>query len=421
MHSVMKSLFFTCFLSLVFFFSNAQLNNVVAIGCIDSIHSQVLKEQRKVWVHLPPSAGNLNTKRKYPVIYLLDGDKNFTGVVGMIDLLSTVNGNSFFPEMIVVGILNTDRFRDLTPTHEISGLWVDSAAGKRSGGGDAFMAFIEKELMPHIDSLYPIGKYRMMIGHSLGGLMAINTMIHHRELFNSYVAIEPSMWWDNQRLLHESGQTLITGSYAGTAVFVGMAHTQQPGMDTTILQSDTTEGTIHPRGILQLSRVIMGSSQNGLEKEFKYYDAETHASVPLIATYDALHFIFKDYQLIFHERDFDDPAFSLAAFLQHHYEVITSKYSITAEDGSTLLPPEDLVNNLGFFVLGKKEYNKAEDMFRMNIKNYPTGFMAYNYLGDLYSAKDDKSNAIACYKKSLSLKESDETKKKLEKLMRKMP
>ena len=417
----MRSLFFTCFSSLVFFFSNAQSNNVVVIGNTDSIYSHVLKERREFWVHLPPSASNLHTKKKYPVIYLLDGDKNFTGVVGMIDLLSTVNGNSFFPEMIVVGILNSDRFRDLTPSHEVSGLWVDSAAGKRSGGGNAFMSFIEKELMPHIDSLYPAGKYRMMIGHSLGGLMAINTMIYHRELFNSYVAIEPSMWWDNQQLLHESEQTLKTGSYAGTAVFLAMAHTQLPGIDTTMLQRDTTEGTIHPRGILQLSRYIMGNSQNGLEKEFKYYDEETHASSPLIATYDALHFIFKDYQLTYHNNYFDDPAFSLAAFLQHHYEIVSSKYSIMAEDGSTILPPEDLVNNLGFYVLGKKEYNKAEDMFRMNIKNYPTGFMAYNYLGDFYAAKNDKSNAIACYKKSLSLKESDETKKKLEKLMRKMP
>ncbi|HLY70401.1 MAG TPA: alpha/beta hydrolase-fold protein [Puia sp.] len=417
----MKFSFFTCFFSLLFLFSHAQLNNVVTIGTVDSIHSQVLKEQRKFWVHLPPSAGSRQAKRKYPVVYLLDGDKNFTGVVGMIDLLSSVNGNSFFPEMIVIGILNTDRFRDLTPTHVTSGLWVDSAAGKRSGGGDAFMNFIEKELMPHIDSVYPAGHYRMIIGHSLGGLMVIHTLVHHRELFNSYVAIDPSMWWDKQRLLQETRQTLKTGSYAGRAIFLGMAHTQQPGMDTTILQGDTTDGTIHPRSILQLSRIIMASSQNELEKGFQYYDAETHASVPLMATYDALHFIFTDYQLILQDSYFDDPAFSLAAFLQHHYETISSKYKITAEDGSTILPPEDLVNNLGFYVLGKKEYKKAEDMFRMNIKNYPTGFVAYNYLGDIYTQKDDDADAIVCYKKSLSLKETDETRKKLEKLMRKLP
>ena len=86
---------------------------------------------------------------------------------------------------------------------------------------------------------------------------------------------------------------------------------------------------------------------------------------------------------------------------------------MTAEDGSRLLPPEDLVNNLGFFVLGKNEFDKAEAMFKMNIANYPGSPVAYTYLGDLYVAKGDKKNAIASYQKALSLKESPETRKKL--------
>ena len=89
---------------------------------------------------------------------------------------------------------------------------------------------------------------------------------------------------------------------------------------------------------------------------------------------------------------------------------------MTAADGRPLLPPEDLVNNLGFFVMGKKQFQKAEDMFTMNIKNYPSSFVAYGYLGDLYSAKGDKERAIASYKKSLSFKETEEVRKKLENL-----
>jgi len=413
----MKSLFFTCFSSISLLLADAQQNNVVVIGSVDSIHSQILKEQRRFWVHLPVSARDgLHLKKKYPVVYLLDGDWNFTGVVGMIDLLTSVNGNSFFPEMIIVGILNIDRMRDLTPTRVTSGLWIDSNIARISGGGEAFTAFMEKELIPHIDSLYPTIPYRMLIGHSLGGLIAMNTMLHHKKLFRSYVAIDPSMWWDQQKLLHETEQTLKTTSYAGTALFLGMAHTQSQGMDTAALQRDTTDGTLHPRSILQLSRYIMAGRKNGLQANYKYYDEETHSSVPLIATYDALHFIFKDYQLIVQDNYFNDPVFRLASFLEDHYENISSEYAITSEDGHSLLPPEDLVNNLGFFVLGKKQFDKAEEMFKMNIKNYPTGFSAYNYLGDLYTLKGDKAGAIASYKKSLSLKESAETRKKLENL-----
>src|SRR5258708_7630043 len=107
---------------------------------------------------------------------------------------------------------------------------------------------------------------------------------------------------------------------------------------------------------------------------------------------------------------------SRASFLKAHYENISLKFYFTAEDGGPLSPPEDLVNNLGFFVLSKKHFLKAEDMFTMNIKNYPSSFTAYGYLGDLYAAQGDKKRAMASYKKSLSLKETEVVRKKLEQL-----
>ncbi|HEX3386461.1 MAG TPA: alpha/beta hydrolase-fold protein, partial [Mucilaginibacter sp.] len=89
---------------------------------------------------------------------------------------------------------NTNRMRDLTPTNV--------PPDKSSGGGEKFTDFIKTELMPHIDSIYPTASYKMLIGHSLGGLMAINTLINHPEMFNAYVAIDPSMWWDDRKLLN---------------------------------------------------------------------------------------------------------------------------------------------------------------------------------------------------------------------------
>jgi predicted alpha/beta superfamily hydrolase len=413
----MKSLYFSFFFSVTFLSATAQQNNVVTTGSVDSIYSPILKEQRKFWVHLPPDVINgLHPNQKYPVVYLLDGENNFNSVVGMIDLLSAVNGNSFFPQMIVVGILNTDRFRDLTPTHVTMGLWVDSARGKGSGGGERFIEFIEKELMPHINSSYPAGRYRMMIGHSLGGLMAIHTLIHHKELFNSYVAIDPSMWWDRQKLLQETAKALQATSYAGTAVFLGMANTLPYGMDTVTVQQDSSEGSIHPRSILQLTKYIMAGRQNGLKANYRYYNDDTHSSVPLIATYDALHFIFKDYQLQLPDNYFADTTFKLDSFLTAHYANITSEYGITSGDGRTLLPPEDVVINTGFQCLDRKQFKRAEDLYKLNIKNYPLSPLTYTFLGDVYAAKGEKGNAKASYKKSLSLKETTETRKKLEKL-----
>jgi len=410
----MKTLIFTCYLSTILLSLQAQTSNSVNIGAIDSIHSKVLNEQRKIWVHLPPSA-SWDKKKKYPVVYVLDAEKCFTSVVGMIDYLSSVNGNDICPEMVVVGIPNTNRTRDLTPTRVTSGLFINDDMAKNSGGGEMFTAFIENELVPHIDSIYPTLTYRVLLGHSLGGIMAINALVHHKNLFRGYVAVDPSMWWDQQKLLREARQTLQSDTYPGVSLFLGMANTLPPGMDTTSIKNDTNSGTIHSRSILQLRDYIMGS-RGGLKANFKYYNEDSHGSVFLIATYDALHFIFKDYALKIQDSYFIDPAFPLASYLKDHFENLTSEYGMTAEDGSKLLPPEDLVNNLGFFVLGKNEFDKAEAMFKMNIINYPKGPVAYTYLGNVYVAKGDKKNAIASYKKALSLKESPETRKKLDSL-----
>ena len=98
---------------------------------------------------------------------------------------------------------------------------------KTSGGGEKFISFIERELMPHVDSLYPTAPYRMLIGHSLGGLTVMNTLIHHTNLFKSYVAIDPAMSWDNQKLLKETKKALANNTYSGISLFLGIANTMK--------------------------------------------------------------------------------------------------------------------------------------------------------------------------------------------------
>ena len=179
-----KLLFFALFTT---FFANAQTDNKIVIGKIDSLNSKILGEKRKIRVSVPKDfSGATYAKKRYPVVYLLDGDAHFSSVVGMIQQLSAVNGNSICPEMIVVGIPNTDRTRDLTPTHIVSDPpYMDSTFSKNSGGNEKFMAFIEKELMPHIDSLYPTQPFKMLIRYSFGGLAVMNSLINHPKLFNA--------------------------------------------------------------------------------------------------------------------------------------------------------------------------------------------------------------------------------------------
>ena len=282
----MKKVSIIYLLYFCFYSVNGQ-NNQIVIGKVDTIASKILNEQRKIWIHVPE--GNYDGAIKdvnYPVVYLLDGNAHFYSVVGMINQLSSVNGNRVCPKMIVIGIPNTNRMRDLTPTKMES-------RSPTSGGGDDFMAFIENELIPYIDANYPTDGYKTFIGHSLGGLTVMDTWLDKPELFNSYVAIDPSMWWNNRRLLNKIKSTKLNNTYKRKSLFLAIANTMSKGMDTLSVQKDTTSRTNHIRSILELNSYLKKNSQKQLLYKAKYYKNDSHGSVPLIAEYDALHHIFE--------------------------------------------------------------------------------------------------------------------------------
>jgi predicted alpha/beta superfamily hydrolase len=280
---------------LLFFPSAAQPGNQLVLGKTDSIQSSVLQEKRRFYVHVPTSAaGKQATTKRYPVMYLFDADAQFAAATSMMQYLST-NYNTICPEMIVVGILHSDRRKDLTPTHvRADPPFLAAGAGKTSGGGESFIAFIEKELIPYIDKHYPTQPYKMLIGHSLGGLAVMQIFVHHTHLFNSYICIDPSMWWDKQKLLKETKLALEKRGFKATTLYLGIANTADKNMDINRVLIDTTKETLHMRSGLTLQRYFESNTQNGLKYQGKYYQADSHMSVPFITEYEALHFIFRD-------------------------------------------------------------------------------------------------------------------------------
>lgn len=396
-------------------FGFAQNSNKIEIGTIDSISSKVLNEQRKIWVHLPRSARFKGySKQSYPVVYVLDGDAHFSSVVGMIEQLSEINGNTLCPEMIVVGIPNTNRSRDLTPTHsEVDPPFVNKNISEVSGGGEKFAAFLEKELIPYIDATYPTTSYRTLIGHSFGGLTVMNMITNHTDLFKSYVAIDPSMWWNREQFLKETTQKLSTKNLSNVTLFLGVANTIEPTMDIATARKDTTMITRHFRAALDLNDFLAQNKKSNLQYEYKYYKDDSHGSVPLIATYDAIRFIFgfNELKLSVAERiNFNKAVFTK---IEKHYE------NISKHLGYTVQVPEQVVNAYGYQALSNKEKDLALYLFRLNTVNYPGSPNVYDSLGDFYETNGDKKNAIANYKKVLSLDSSfPETKGKLDKLLK---
>jgi predicted alpha/beta superfamily hydrolase len=391
----------------IVFNAQSQKDNKIVIGKIDSVYSKILGEQRKIWIYTPDMTSG-NSNQHWPVVYLLDGDGHFASVVGMIQQMSQVNGNNVYPEMIVVAIPNTDRTRDLTPTHIASDPpMMDSNFSKTTGGGENFVAFIEKELMPHVDSVYPTAPYRLLVGHSFGGLTVMNVLTNHTKLFNAYIAIDPSMWYDRQRFLAATEKKLAEKNYDGTRLYIGIANTMPDGMTLAKLKKDTTADTRHIRSIFELDKFLKAHPQNGLKYASKYYADDNHGSVPFASEYDGLRFIFDYYRLNITGKDFADTSAALAIKIENHYEMVSK------EMGYKISPPESTVNFLGYAAMNNKDYDKAAAFFKMNIENYQNSSNVYDSYADLLVAEKDTVNAIANYKKALALQDNAFTKQKL--------
>ena len=214
----MKKLLLSLILISLIFSLPAQDGKDINIGKSYVLKSEVLGEERPFSVYLPN--GYSPTGNPTPVMYLLDGDYHFHHTTGVVHFLST---QGRMPEMIVVAIPNTtDRTRDLTPE-----IVKDDQAKKNfptGGKANTMLSFIKDELMPHIDKQYNTSPYTMLIGHSFGGIFAVNAFLEEPDLFDSYISISPSMWWDDQSLVEKAEKFLDKKPNLNTYFYMTMGN-----------------------------------------------------------------------------------------------------------------------------------------------------------------------------------------------------
>jgi predicted alpha/beta superfamily hydrolase len=216
----------------------------------------------------------------------MDGESHFEMLCQYTDYLSRWDVN-VIPKMIVVGITNTKRTRDLTPTESIINYFgkPDTSANswmKPSGGNEQFLQFIQEELMPYIETNYKTQPFKIFAGHSFGGIASINCMLTHPDMFSAYIAISPSFWWDNEYVLKLADKKLKKASVLNKILFY----------------SDASEGvrdsSSYHSNLLKFDSLLMNKALKGLDYKYKYYPTETHMTEPIVAYYDALRFIYKD-------------------------------------------------------------------------------------------------------------------------------
>ena len=341
----------------------------ITIGFEQQIESNILQETRPLLIHLPN--GYEEGDKQYPVIYLLDGRGHFHHTTGTMQFLAR---SGRMPEMIIVGIPNTtDRTRDLTPV--ITG---DEKRFATAGGADNMVKFINDELVPFIDKKYRTTPYKLLIGHSFGGLFAIHAMVHHAEVFNAYVAISPSLWWDNQVLVDQADSFLEKNPEYKASLYMTMGN----------------EGGAMLGGAWKLAAILEEKAPKSLSWEFHLMEDEDHGSVPHRSTYNGLEAIFSDWKI--------EDAFALyqAGGLQaidNHYANLKSTLGLSLE------APEQMINTLGYRLLGNSQVDEAIEVFARNVKDHPKSFNTYDSLAEGYKIKGEKEKAITYYKKSLAL------------------
>jgi uncharacterized protein len=358
----------------------------IKIGQGYTLHSKILNEDRPYLVCLPQSYANtVFLPNAYPVMYLLDGAAHFHSASGVVQFMSEFNFE--IPELIIVAIPNTDRTRDLTPTHSTRGYnGKEVASFASSGGGENFLRFLRDELIPHVEAQYRIAPYRVLVGHSFGGLTAMNALLHRPPIFQGYLAIDPSIWWDDHVLLRRATDAFDKTNNIQGAVFISIAN-PSAGKDF--------DPTIQRNTCRDLAALLQAHNSVSFRSTSQFFENEDHASVPLLSLYNGLLFLFDGYKASF--TLLADPA-----SVDAHFAKVSQRL------GLELPPPEAYVNQRGSFALyDDREPDKAIEWFKLNTAKYPRSYNAWESLATAYETKGDRPRAIANYVKALALNPDD--------------
>ena len=263
----------------------------IAIGQEYTISSTILNEDRKIQIYLPTTYTDSSlTPQYYPVVYLLDSESNFHYLTAYIEKLSKYPYPSI-PEMIVVGIVNTNRTRDLTPTTRNEKVMTAEQKAKikgESGGNDTFFQFLEQEVKPFVHQSFRTNDYAILIGHSFGGITALNNLLNYTAMFQAYIVHDPSIWWDDTYIL-KSYQAQSNKDFLHRKLFL------------TQVGDSENKGHLedHFSAIQSFNTYLSQHDSKNLNYRFQQYEGENHGSIPMKGNLDGLRYIFEEYPLNF--------------------------------------------------------------------------------------------------------------------------
>ncbi|WP_188729364.1 alpha/beta hydrolase [Pseudoalteromonas gelatinilytica] len=323
-----------------------------------TIESSNLSEQRTVVVQLPKSYQTHPNKR-YPVIYRLDGAGNLPLINAVLERLQE---NDQAPEVIVVAIESTNRLRDFYPTVN-----KEPQGPVGEGGGAAkFLAFVEQELMPLVNKQYRTHDYRVIAGASAAGVFALYAMQADPELFQAHIAYSPAVWWN----------------YGAPAKSLNTFITKTKSINSYVYMNIGEEAGIMRERYDDMQQTMQNSKVQNLRFKSDAFAGVSHNLTSAAGAFNAYHGLFLSKHMPLSA--LGDDVSSIDAYYQR----------LSQQWGEQIAPPDRAVRLLGYSLTDNQQFERAIEVFKYNIKNYPKSAYALSALSYGYEMQGNTRQAL---------------------------
>lgn len=331
------------------------------------INSEILDEERELLIYSPNFISG--DKLKLPTIYLLDGRENMLLLRGIISNLVRAD---VIPPVNIVGINNYDydRVHDLTPPLK------GGEKNDEFGGGADFLKFINEEVFPEVSRHISQSRFKVIIGHSLGGLISTDIMLTSPEMFDAYLSVGGSYWYDDGAMIDQ---------------FVALTKSNPKALNGKSLYFSLADETDSKKSFDRLEGLL---NKPAFNSRFDRFGQADHVTSMTPSIFSGLQFVFKDWALwdrLYQKIDFEE---------------IKSKTYELAElyDMDVRHRVVELASHARGFT-GSGRYDEAIELLNFLEPLYPEHIMVLNYLGEALEKKGETTKALAIYQRSLKVAE----------------
>jgi predicted alpha/beta superfamily hydrolase len=329
------------------------------------ITSRVLGQTRGYRVMLPPDY-NSNSKRYYPLLLLLDGQRYGDVVAGNARFLAEVGE---IPEHIIVAVDSGNRMRDFTPT--------DSPGWEGDGGGEFFLNFLSSELLPALERDFRIERPHIIWGHSLAGLFVFYTIYAAPNAFDARLVSDGPLDWDDK---------------TSEKALRNFLKNQTPPNQFLYFNSSYLAPMVDPeqRYFETLSTMLKANAPANLRWIYDPLPKETHASIPLLGSIKGLRALYEGYLI------------PESVMLKGLDTVLKHYATIKGRVGAPVKVPESVLNDFGYLMLGQ-DTAEAIRAFELATRSYPGSVNAWDSLSDGYLEAGRLKDALKATEKSIEL------------------